>query len=71
MRTFLVFGLGAAAMYFLDPEHGPRRRARLRSALARGRPEALVTSKDHERGPFEKGETGFGETVRAPMRAPF
>jgi hypothetical protein len=71
MRTLLVFGLGAAAMYFLDPKHGPRRRARVRSVLARGRPEALVTSKNLERGPFEKGETGFEEPVRAPMRAPF
>ena len=33
MKTFLVFGLGAATMYLLDPEQGARRRARLRAAI--------------------------------------
>jgi hypothetical protein len=30
MRTLLTFGLGALAMYLLDPEHGRRRRALMR-----------------------------------------
>jgi hypothetical protein len=30
MRTLLMFGLGAAAMYLLDPQQGRRRRALLR-----------------------------------------
>ena len=33
MRTLLTFGLGAAAMYFFDPQQGERRRARLREQL--------------------------------------
>lgn len=28
IRTLAAFGLGAAAAYFWDPEHGPERRAR-------------------------------------------
>jgi hypothetical protein len=34
MRTLVTLGLGALAMYLLDPEHGRRRRARMREQLA-------------------------------------
>src|SRR5439155_20606515 len=30
MKTLVTFGLGALTMYLLDPEHGRRRRARMR-----------------------------------------
>jgi hypothetical protein len=33
MKTFITFGLGALTMYLLDPEHGRRRRARMREQL--------------------------------------
>ena len=33
MRTLLTLGLGAAAMYFFDPQQGRRRRARVRDQL--------------------------------------
>ena len=35
MRTLVTLGLGALAMYFLDPEKGRRRRALIRDQLAR------------------------------------
>jgi hypothetical protein len=34
MKTLMTFGLGALAMYLLDPEHGRRRRSLLRDRLA-------------------------------------
>jgi hypothetical protein len=37
MRTFLLLGLGAAAMYLLDPEQGRRRRALARDKLVKAR----------------------------------
>jgi hypothetical protein len=33
MNPLLLLGLGAAAMYYLDPEQGPRRRAQAREQL--------------------------------------
>jgi hypothetical protein len=33
MRALIAFGVGAAAMYLLDPEQGRRRRALLRDQL--------------------------------------
>ena len=33
MRTLVTLGLGALAMYFLDPEKGRRRRALIRDQL--------------------------------------
>jgi hypothetical protein len=33
----MTLGLGALAMYFLDPEHGRRRRVLLRDQLTRGK----------------------------------
>jgi hypothetical protein len=37
MRTLVTFGLGALAMYLLDPEHGRRRRARVRDQLTQAK----------------------------------
>jgi hypothetical protein len=37
MRTLLWLGLGAAAMYLLDPEQGRRRRARVRDRMTEAR----------------------------------
>jgi hypothetical protein len=37
MRTLLLLGLGAAAMYYLDPEQGRRRRAEGRAQLTKAR----------------------------------
>ena len=37
MRTLVTFGLGALAMYLLDPEHGRRRRARMRDQLTQAK----------------------------------
>ncbi len=37
MRTLLWLGLGAAAMYLLDPEQGRRRRALARDKLVEAR----------------------------------
>jgi hypothetical protein len=37
MRTLVTFGLGALTMYLLDPEHGRRRRARMRDQLIHAR----------------------------------
>jgi len=34
MKTLVTFGLGALTMYLLDPEHGRRRRARMREQLS-------------------------------------
>jgi len=39
MRTLIAFGMGAAAMYLLDPERGRRRRAHGLAAGARHIPE--------------------------------
>jgi hypothetical protein len=33
MRTLVALGLGALAMYLLDPQHGPGRRSRFRDRL--------------------------------------
>ena len=33
MRTLVTLGLGAAAMYLLDPQEGRRRRAQIRDQL--------------------------------------
>jgi hypothetical protein len=35
MKTLITFGLGALAMYLLDREQGPRRRALLREQWTR------------------------------------
>jgi len=37
MRTLVTLGLGALAMYLLDPQHGRGRRAFVRNRLARAR----------------------------------
>jgi hypothetical protein len=37
MRTLIWLGLGAAAMYYLDPEQGRRRRAVAREQMTRAR----------------------------------
>ena len=37
MNPLLLVGLGAAAMYYLDPEQGARRRARAREQLMKMR----------------------------------
>ena len=37
MRTLLWLGLGAAAMYLLDPDQGRRRRARVQDKMAQAR----------------------------------
>jgi hypothetical protein len=37
MRTLVTLGLGALAMYLLDPEHGRRRRARMREQLTQAK----------------------------------
>jgi hypothetical protein len=37
MRTLFWLGLGAAAMYLLDPEQGPRRRALARDKMIKAR----------------------------------
>lgn len=37
MRTLLWLGLGAAAMYYLDPERGHRRRALAREQMTKAR----------------------------------
>lgn len=37
MRTLLWLGLGAAAMYLLDPEQGRRRRALMRDQMTKAR----------------------------------
>jgi hypothetical protein len=37
MRTLVTFGLGALAMYLLDPEHGRRRRAQVRDQLTQAK----------------------------------
>ena len=34
MKTFVTLGLGALAMYFLDPQHGRNRRALVRERIA-------------------------------------
>ena len=34
MKALIAFGIGAAAMYLLDPEQGRRRRALLRDQLS-------------------------------------
>jgi hypothetical protein len=50
IRALGVLGIGAAVMYFLDPESGRRRRALLRDKLAHyrkeGRGYAKGTAKD-------------------------
>jgi hypothetical protein len=37
MRTLVTLGLGALAMYLLDPQHGRGRRTLFRDRLARAR----------------------------------
>ena len=37
MRTFVTLGLGALAMYLLDPQHGRGRRSRFRDRLTRAK----------------------------------
>lgn len=41
MRTLLTLGLGALAMYLLDPEQGRRRRGLLREQWEQGRKKTL------------------------------
>jgi hypothetical protein len=58
MRTLLTLGLGAAAMYLLDPEQGPRRRAQLRERWMDG------TRRLRERA------SGTAAEARGPMGVP-
>lgn len=44
MRTLVTFGLGAAAMYLLDPQAGRRRRAQIRDQLMHAK--RLVARRD-------------------------
>jgi hypothetical protein len=37
MKTLVTFGIGALTMYLLDPEHGRRRRARMREQLSQAK----------------------------------
>lgn len=37
MKTLLLLGAGALAMYLMDREHGPQRRAQLREQLERAK----------------------------------
>jgi hypothetical protein len=37
VKTLMWLGLGAAAMYYLDPEQGRRRRAQAREQVSRAR----------------------------------
>jgi hypothetical protein len=37
MKTLVTFGLGALTMYLLDPQHGRRRRARMREQLSQAK----------------------------------
>lgn len=39
MRTLITFGLGALAMYLLDPHEGRRRRALMREQWTKGKKE--------------------------------
>ena len=58
MRTLLTLGIGAAAMYLLDPEHGQRRRNLLIEQWTNGKRRLL------ERG------TGRAAQARGPMGVP-
>ena len=50
MKTLITLGLGALAMYLLDPEQGPKRRAMLR---------------DKAKDLGNRAQSGEGETQRA------
>lgn len=43
MRNLISFGLGALAMYLLDPEQGRRRRALMRDQLVHAKRRAVHT----------------------------
>ena len=58
MRTLVTLGIGAVAMYLLDPEQGPRRRAQLRERFADGQRRLLDRTR------------GSAEEARGPMGVP-
>lgn len=51
MKTLLTLGLGALAMYLLDPDQGRRRRAQLRGQWEQGRKKMLQPEKPLETPP--------------------
>jgi hypothetical protein len=62
MRTLVTLGLGALAMYFLDPEKGRRRRALIRDQLVHAR---TVARKRATGAMHDLSNRAYGATMEA------
>ena len=63
MRTLLTLGLGALAMYLLDPEQGRRRRGLLREQWEQGRRRPGLRSSRTSRPKPRRARTTWGGDV--------
>lgn len=62
MSRLIAFGLGALAMYYLDPQQGRRRRALVREQLVHYRHAALEAVSDRAR---DLGDRAYGLAAEA------
>ena len=68
MNPLLLLGLGAAAMYYLDPEQGARRRAQAREQLFKARDTVRERASGMTAG--KKAEPGAGDPFAQPNEPP-
>jgi hypothetical protein len=68
MNPLLLLGLGAAAMYYLDPEQGPRRRAQAREQLIKARDTVRERASGMTAG--KKAEPRTGDPLAPPTEPP-
>jgi hypothetical protein len=70
VKTLITFGLGALAMYLLDPAHGRRRRSLIRDQLVHARTLTWKRATGAERDLSYRGYAATMEERRAVRTEP-